>query len=162
MSTLRKPFQDYLQEVFPDRQLSVQQSAAVGRWLRKQGFNIAKEFDNKFQKTISMIVYDSHKKLPTHCDVRISDHVVMKPLRPPQAKASTNPEPERPAVILRKAAPPENLREAIKLIGELYSIIELLAEELEVERATNRAPLPEPSEKVKQVMAKFNVGSDNK
>jgi len=158
MGQSKKAFQEYIKDVFPGRSLSIQQMAAVGRWLRKQGFDMKKEYDVTARREIKYIVYDSRKILPNSCPVKIGGAARIIAL-PTSSKVAETVRLEEPKEDIKApaAGPPRNFQEAIAYINELHTVIELLVGDLEEERAKNKVEVPRPSEKVAAVLQSMDI-----
>lgn len=150
MPTKRKLFREYVGELFPERDLTVQQMATIGRWLRKLGFNVTKEYSSLYGKTVTMIVFDSRKQLPNHCTVKITHRAVLRPVKPLRIISSALvPVPEKKV--------PVTFQEAINYINELHAVIEILVDELDRQKIIHETQIPEPTPKVKRALEMLNV-----
>lgn len=153
----RKPFKDYISEVYPGRELTPQQMAAVGRWLRKKGFTLGMEYLPSEQKQIKVIMYDSRQVLPTSCSIKIND------VKPPRMfHRFRSKSPQNNIRLIKKE--PNTFEEAVDYINELFTVLELqedelnrIKEELAQERAAKTLKVPEPPEKVKSILQRYAI-----
>ena len=146
--TLKKVvFKDYVKQLYPDEELAPQQMSAIGRWLRKKGFNVIKDYSAEYGKIVTVITFDNRKQLPTHCTVRIAHRSVLKPAGH-RNKVLPLPVKEKKISV--------NFQEAINYIHELHSVIEILMDELERQKLINEeaqtAQVPSPTLKVKKAL----------